>query len=152
MYNLIRTGAVLTLTFIAGCSSGGEEQAAPGTEGAAATAPAAASGEQGMHADTLTPRLQAHMAAVDKAQPGDLPALLPEHRRLVTAMIEECRKMMADMKMQPPAKWTQLEEQLQQDLNQLPLVPPAQLATRLDEHRGRVRQMMEMRHDMMGSM
>lgn len=153
MYNLIRMSAVLTLALVAACSSGGEEQAAPAseTESAAATAPGSPA-PQGMHADTLTPRLQAHMAAVDKAQPGDLPTLLPEHRRLVTAMIEDCRKMMADMNMRPPAKWTQLEEQLKQDLDQLPQAPPAQLASRLEEHRARVRQMMDMRHDMMGSM
>jgi hypothetical protein len=152
MYDRIRSSTVLAfLVVVAACSSGANEEAAPASETGAAPAAssAGAPATQEMHADTLTPRLQAHMAAVEKAQPDDLKALLPEHRRLVTAMIEDCRKMMADMNMQPPAKWTQLEQQLQQDLTRMEQVPPGRLASLMDEHRGRVRQMMDMRHDMM---
>lgn len=152
MYDRIRSStALLFLAIVAACSSGAKEEAAPGSEAGETPAAnsASAPATQEMHADTLTPRLQAHMASVERAGPEDLKALLPEHRRLVTAMIEDCRKMMVDMNMQPPAKWTQLEQQLQQDLTRLEQAPPGQLASLMDEHRGRVREMMDMRHDMM---
>lgn len=151
MYDRIRSIPILALLAgLAACSSGADEAAPASETGAAPAATSAgAPASQEMHADTLTPRLQAHMAALENAGPDNLKTLLPEHRSLVTAMIEECRKMMADMNMQPPDRWTRLEQQLQQDLTALEQAAPGQLAALLDEHRGRVRQMMDMRQDMM---
>ncbi len=149
MYNRIRSGTVLVLfALVAACSPAPEQQAAPASQ----TGATPAASTQEMHADTLTPRLQAHMATLESAQPADVQPLLPEHRRLVTAMIEDCRQMMADMNMQAPPKWTQLEEQLRQDLDRLDQAPPTQLASLMSEHRSRVRQMMDMRNSMMGDM
>lgn len=149
MYNRIRSGTVLVmLALVAACSSAPDQEAAPASE----TGATPAASTQEMHADTLTPRLQTHMATLESARPADVQPLLPEHRRLVTAMIEECRKMMVDMKMQAPPKWTQLEAQLRQDLDGLDQASQTQLASLMSEHRSRVHQMMDMRNSMMGDM
>lgn len=114
------------------------------TDPAAVAAPEMAE----MHADTLGPRMEESVSRMDAAAPAEVGAMLPAHRDLVLAMIEECRQMMANMNMTPPAEWTQLETQLQQDLQQMAGgAPPAEEA--VDQHLARVRAMMEMRDDMM---
>ena len=102
-----------------------------------------------MHEDTLGPRMATHLATLDRADAQHAKTLIPEHRRPVNAMIEECRQMMRQMNMTPPAKWTELESALKQDLDRLDQLPAEQLQAFLPEHRQRVQSMLDMRNDMM---
>jgi hypothetical protein len=137
---------VLALSVFVACSS-------EPSDGNDAVSEAPASGQAtampAMHEDTLAQRMETHLATVDRADAQQLKALVPEHRRMVTGMIEDCRQMMRQMNMSPPAKWTELENALMQDLDRMDQLPAEQIQAFLPEHRQRVQSMVDMRHEMM---
>ncbi len=123
--------------------------AMPGMTGDSAHGAMGMSDTQGMHQDSIVPRMQAHLQRLATASPDSLKALVSEDQRVVTALIADCEKMMRDTKMTPPGKWNDAVRDLRQDLDRMPAMTAAQLSAAMPGHRQRIEGMLSMRHDMM---
>jgi hypothetical protein len=66
-------------------------------------------------------------------------------------MLEDRKRMMADMQMTPPGRKT-LDASLWRDLQRFPTLPAAQLEASMPGHVERVKQLLTMREDMMKEM
>lgn len=144
---------------VAGCR-GSEHATRPATGAATAPAPPGAGDTgamshmppMGSEPDTLAANLQTDLSRLTSAKGGELKAELPAHEAHLVAMLEDCKRMMADMKMTPPRKWTTLDASLRRDLKRFPTLPPAQLEASMPGHVERVKQLLTMRDDMMKEM
>ena len=79
-------------------------------------------------------------------------AQLPAHEAHLVAMLEDCKRMIADRKMTPPRKWTTLDASLRKDLQRFATLTTAQLEASMPGHVERVKQLLTMREDMMKEM
>lgn len=154
--------ALALLATVAACNPGSRDRSADSTgAGAGATVaaapgdsghtpmPAGAPGMSGMHQDTLAPKVEAHVQRLQTANPDSLRALVPDDRRVVTALIADCEQMMREMKMEPPRKWRNAVQELRTDLDRMANMTGAQLERAMPEHRKRIEGMLAMRRDMM---
>ncbi|MFN2398150.1 MAG: hypothetical protein ABR543_05850 [Gemmatimonadaceae bacterium] len=147
----------LSLAVSAGCRSDEGNNAAdtggPATIGAATaggdSARGGMPGMQEMHEDTLAPRVEAHLRRLATTNPDSLKALVPANREMVNALIADCEQMMREMKMQPPAKWTNAVRDLRRDLDRMAGMTGEQLRAAMPQHRQRIEDMLGMRRDMM---
>ncbi len=147
----------LSLAVSAGCRSD-EGSSAADTGGQATMEAATAAGDsarggmsgmQGMHEDTLAPKVQAHLQRLATTDPDSLKALVAADREIVNALIADCEQMMREMKMEPPAKWTNAVRDLRRDLDRMVGMSGEQLRAAMPEHRQRIEDMLGMRRDMM---
>lgn len=141
-----------------GRSSGTTDSVAASTKGAVATSQPSDSGPGPMargeamgatHQDTLAPKVQAHLQRLATGDPDSLRALVPEDRRVVTALIQDCEQMMREMKMDPPRKWRSAVQELQGELGRMQAMSGAQLQRAMPDHRRHIESMLAMRRDMM---
>ena len=101
------------------------------------------------HHDTIADRVVADLDRMAKASTDSAKVFLPAHRAIVTALIADCDKMMRDMKMTPPAKWTAATAAVRADLDRMPGMNAVQINGFIPAHRKRVEAILAMRHDMM---
>lgn len=152
--------ALALLATVAACNPGSRDRSADsagaGAMMGAAPAdssqmamPAGAQTMSGMHQDTLVPKVQAHVQRLQTANADSLRALVPDDRRVVTALIADCEQMMREMKMEPPRKWRNAVQELRTDLDRMANMTGAQLERAMPEHRKRIEGMLAMRRDMM---
>ena len=106
-------------------------------------------GMSDMHQDTVAAKVEAHLKRLQTANADSLRALVPDDRRVVTALIADCEQMMRAMKMDPPRKWHDAVAALRTDLDRMAKMTGAQLAQAMPGHRTRIEGMLAMRHDMM---
>lgn len=92
------------------------------------------------------------LAHMDQAGADSLKTLLPRHQQVVEALIKDCENMMRMEKMSPPRKWTNTVADVRQDLARMMTMSSAGVAQAWPDHERRIRDMLNMRHDMMKSM
>lgn len=144
----------LSLAVTAGCrsdeGSDAADTAGPASAAGADSAHGGMAGMQETHPDTLAPKVEAHLRRLATTSSDSLRALVPANREIVNALIADCEQMMREMKMEPPAKWTNAVRDLRRDLDRMTGMTGEQLRAAMPEHRQRIEDMLGMRRDMMG--
>lgn len=105
-----------------------------------------------MQGDALQSRLNEHVRTARAADVQEFRRIFPQHRDLVTEMLNDCRQMMRRMNMTPPQQFTQVETALETDLQRIPPMSDADLQSLLPQHLDRVQTVIDMRQDMMDDM
>lgn len=154
----IKLSAALALLVAVACSKA--EPAKTDSSAAMASPGGAMSGDMkggmkggmamgGMHSDSVAARAQADLSALRAASADEALKLVPAHKAAVEALLADCEQMMKQMKMTPPAKWTDAMAAIRADLAKMSTANAAALHAMVPEHADRVNGMLGMRHDMM---
>lgn len=150
---LLTTVACGTMMSLAACTS---EKKAPGMPDTAAVAgPNDMGGMRSdssmsmTHSDTVALHAGADIDQFASAPADRVKTLLPAHTKAVEDLLADCERMMREMKMTPPAKWSKATAEIRSDLTRIGGMDPSQLKAFMPGHRARVEEILEMRRDMM---
>lgn len=96
--------------------------------------------------------VEANMRAMMGASGGQLQAMVPEHRQLVTSMIGQMNHEMGSVHTTSSAAWIATRDSVNADLMRFPSMRDADLQAMLPGHGARLHGLMQMHAGMMGGM
>ena len=96
--------------------------------------------------------LDTDMRTMTGASVDQLPAMMPQHRQLVTTMIARMDQQMQSAHMTLPSAWLATRDSVNQDLMRMPSMSARDVQSMLPGHRARVNRLMQMSRGSMGGM
>gem|GEM_PF-1230866 len=96
--------------------------------------------------------VEANLRVMMGASGGQLQAMVPEHRRLVTSMIGQMNHEMGSMHTASSAAWIATRDSVNADLMRFPSMRDVALQSMLPGHEARLHRLMQMHAGMMGGM
>lgn len=101
------------------------------------------------HSDSIAAHAQTRLDSLRAASPDAAVKMVPEYTQAVNALLADCERMMKQMKMTPPAKWTTASAAVRADLVKMSTANASALHAIVTAHADRARGILDMRHDMM---
>jgi hypothetical protein len=106
----------------------------------------------GMEGGSMMQQMQAHMTAMEGADPDSMAAMMPQHRQMAANVLAQMNREMGEMNMPADEAWTATVDSLRQDLTRMPEMNAEQMQAFMPGHHARMERLMEMHRAMMGNM
>jgi hypothetical protein len=109
-------------------------------------------GHMGMEGMSMMPAMRAHMDSMVRMSPDHMSSMMAMHDRMMSQMMDRMGADMRGMQMSGNAEWNALTDSVKRDLAELPELKGKELSARMEAHAERVRRLLAMHENMMGSM